>query len=237
MGGGQCVGGQCQRPATLVATPASLQFGNVTVGVGQSSQSVTISNSGGQNSGAVNFTENESGATFALSSTCPVALAPGASCQVTVLGFTATQAGAINASFSVTGGSNQLTIPLRATAAAAAPPAVAALVTSSPQGASFDYGEVVQRTDSTVTWVIANTGNAASGALAVTSSDPLNFAPSPTSCPAIPPLGSCNVSVTFTPQADLQPRARSEFRAILSVPGLSYTFEGTARPPNSAEDP
>jgi hypothetical protein len=114
---------------------------------------------------------------------------------------------------------------------------VANLVTAAPQGDSFDYGEVVQRTNSTVTWVIANIGDAASGPLPVTSSDPINFTANPTSCGSIPPLGSCNVSVTFTPQVTLQPRERAEFTAVLSVPGLSYTFDGTARPPFSAEDP
>jgi hypothetical protein len=114
---------------------------------------------------------------------------------------------------------------------------VANLVTVGPEGASFDFGEVVNRTGSAVTWVIANMGDASSGTLAVISSDPVNFAPNPTSCASIPPGGSCNVSVTFNPQVTLAPGERVEFQAVLSVPGLSYAFAGTGRPPFSAEDP
>lgn len=116
-------------------------------------------------------------------------------------------------------------------------PAVANLVTTAPPGTSFNLGETVERTTSTVTWVIENDGDASTATLAVTSTDPLNFTPVPASCPPLAPGETCRVSINFNPQITLALRARADFRAIFSVGALSYTFSGVARPPNQAGDP
>jgi hypothetical protein len=221
--GAQCVGGVCQDPPSLVA-PA-IDFGAVIVGQAQADRSVTITNTGDQASASVVITESENGATFAFSSNCLGPLAGGTGCTVTVLGFTATQPGQIQAALNVAAGGLTLTIPLRATATAAAP----VLETLFPQtGGTFPFGPTPIDTQQVVTWEIINNGTASTGVLNVTPPDDDPFFPDVTSCDPIPPGATCRIGIRYSPTSTGMHEATFGIAGF----GVSYRFtgEGTVPP-------
>ena len=206
-GSGTCVGGVCQSPANVVAMPGSIDYGPVEVGAGQAQRDVIISNQGDQQSGVLAITEGGTGADFAFASDCPVVLAGRTSCTVTVIGFSATQAGQVEGQLVVTVGGTPLTVPLRATATSTA---VAELVTSRPEGnpPGFDFGPTPVATRQQLTWEITNTGDAASGAFQIISNNSLDFDVTEFQtettiafCPSLAPGDACLMTITYEPQS------------------------------------
>lgn len=248
-GGEACVGNQCQSPATLVAEPAVLQFGTVPLGSGQPSQTVIITNTGSQTSGPVSVTGDQTGAIFGVTSTCQQPLANNASCQITVSGFTATEAGPFEASLNVAfGGTNALRIPLRATGEARA----AELVQINPPGfTSFNLGEIPENSDSFIRWEFRNDGDASTGPIEVVGTDNINFTltavfpdEGPASCPPLNPGDSCSVEIHFSFERaegeGLEPGQRVPLESTYTVRGFAnpaFTVFATARPPFQAADP
>jgi hypothetical protein len=102
--------GQGLAPAAPVAIPASIDFGNVAVGVTSASQTVTIRNSGGTATGILNFTRSGNYAVFPITANlCSPALGPGATCTF-VVSFAPTTAGRETAAFTVTDGTFSLSV-------------------------------------------------------------------------------------------------------------------------------
>jgi hypothetical protein len=224
-GSGTCVGGVCQNPAVFSASPPSIEYGNILQGESQPQKSVTITNTGGQTSLPLIITEGGTGVDFAFAtSNCSLVLASGEQCLVNVFGFTANQAGQVQGQLIVTGGSNSLTIPLRATVTAAAP----SLVTTSPQtGGTFDFGPTPIDTIQQVTWEITNIGNAASGVLNITPLDDDAFFPSVQFCESLAPNESCSVTITYSPTST----AASQVTFGVQGFSVAYTFTGQGIPP------
>jgi Alpha-1,3-glucanase catalytic domain D1/Alpha-1,3-glucanase catalytic domain D2/F5/8 type C domain/Cep192 domain 4/Abnormal spindle-like microcephaly-assoc'd, ASPM-SPD-2-Hydin len=99
--------------ATLSASPASLSFGNETVGSTSAAQTVTVTNTG---SAAASVTSVSAGAPFTETSTCGSSIAAGASCAVSVT-FAPTATGAASANLTVASNAanGSLSVPLSGT--------------------------------------------------------------------------------------------------------------------------
>jgi hypothetical protein len=136
----------------ISVTPASVSFGNVTVGV-TNTQSLTI-----QNPGTANLSVTQAslaGTGFTLSGLAlPLSVSPGGSSAFTV-GFTPTSASSVTGSLTLA--SNAPTSPL-VVALAGTGVATVLQLTASPTSLSF--GSLTTGTSATQTVTVTNTGNA-----------------------------------------------------------------------------
>jgi hypothetical protein len=188
---------QLVQGAIASISPSSLNFGNQTVGITSAPQNVTLTNNGninltisliqitGMNSGDFNQTNN-----------CPSSLSPNSSCQIGVT-FTPTTTGTRNAAVSITDnapGSPQ-SVPLTGVG-------VVPAVTFYPTSLNFG-NQGVGTTSSPMVTTLTNSGE---GVLTITSigikgTNSSDFVQT-NNCPSsVPPNGSCQISVTFTPTA------------------------------------
>jgi len=99
-------------PPEPMASPATLDFGGVPVGSTAAGRTVTIKNQGGSTTGDLVVTKTGSHAVFPISAnTCSAALAPGASCAITVT-FAPTEARSEAAALTVTDGNVSTTVTM-----------------------------------------------------------------------------------------------------------------------------
>ncbi len=160
-------------PATIVLSgagvqpqisvvPASVSFGNVTVGLGNT-QTITLSNPGSANLSVSQATLT--GAGFALSGlTLPLTVAPGQSTTFTV-SFTPTVASSATGSLSLV--SNAPGSPL---AVALSGTGVAPILQLSANPASLSFGNVTVGSSGTQTVTLTNTGNSSVSISQITAS-------------------------------------------------------------------
>ncbi|HTP70383.1 MAG TPA: choice-of-anchor D domain-containing protein [Dongiaceae bacterium] len=204
-----------QTTESFQLSPASVAFGKVTVGK-QSTQTVTVSNTG---NASLSITSAQvSNAQFSVSGMAmPLGLAPGQSANFTV-GVTATAAGNLAGTLTVSGdsGSTPVVVNLSATA-------VSASNTGGPQlsvsPTSVDFGSVSTGTKGTTNVVLSNTGtsNLTVSVLTLTGAE---FSISGITTPATIAAGqSANVAVTFSPTT-----------AGSATGSLSITSNDTANP-------
>ena len=143
-----------------------------------------------------------------------------------------------------------------------APPAVANLVQDLPQMSTFNFGAVPNNTPGGfIAWVIRNAGNATATSpgrpdLAITATgngsavysigvncpDVFSDTGCQASCPALRPMETCEVRITFAPKVvpDLTRGQRLNRSLNFSVAGFAsptLTVEGVVRTPFSADDP
>ena len=214
--------------AQLVLSPASYQYGTITVGAKSASQTFTVTNTGGGASGPVSvaITGTNAGDFTQASSTCGASIPAGSSCAVKVV-FAPSATGARSATLTATaspGGS--------ASAHLTGSGAARALLAISPS--TFDYGPVVVGSNSVAkTFTVTNTGQGTSGTLTVGvgGTDSANFVVDSTTCGAKLAVGaSCTVSVHFAP-----PAAKSDTATLSAVanPGGTATaaLQGTGATP------
>jgi uncharacterized repeat protein (TIGR03803 family) len=189
-----------QLPVTN-ASPASLNFGNQTVGTTSGQQSTTLTNIGGATLSITSITiTGTSSSEFALATnSCSSSLAPGNSCSINVT-FTPTATGSASAAISISdnaAGSPQ-SVSLTGTGVNAVP--VAGI---SP--ASLNFGnQTVGTTSGQQSTTLTNTGSAnlTITSISITGTNSSEFALATNSCSSsLTPGNSCNISVTFTPTA------------------------------------
>jgi hypothetical protein len=207
--------------AALTLTPPTLDFGTTGVNVPTAPQTFTVTNTGGNATGALTVIKKDStsstggGTQFTSTTTCGAALAPGATCNIVVT-YAPTIAGNASATFSVSDGT--------VTSAASTVVGTALSIPSVTLGctnASFDgttlgsvapngQGTVVGKTATTTAVCTITNGSGSStsttqptGAIAVATTG--DFAVGTNNCTgALASLAigeSCTVILTFTPTA------------------------------------
>ena len=180
---------QVSNAGVFTVSPASIDLGNVAVGVAAPKQTITVT-------AAVAITDLlviPSGADVTIdktASTCVAALAANTPCLV-VVNFLATTAGNKSDSIGISGGGLVKNVPV--TAVAQKP---AALVISPT--ASQTFVAAVGSSSSPITFGVVNSGDVASGSIAValTGANATDFSQT-NNCLILAPLGTCTVSVVF----------------------------------------
>ena len=177
-------------------SPSSLAFGNQDVGFPSATQAVTLTNTGtgpliiSAITASANYTESNSCGTF------PVTLASNSGCTIQVA-FDPGSAGSSPGSLSISdnaGGSPQ-TVKLSGTG-------VAPTVSLTPASLAFG-SQFVGTTSSAQKVTLKNTGTVSLLVknIALTGTNPTNFAETSTCASTLAPSASCTISVTFTPLA------------------------------------
>jgi hypothetical protein len=201
--------------AQAALTPATVNFGNVSVG-GNASQTLTFSNAGTASLSISAVSSPNS--VFALTgNTCGTTLAAGASCAYTVI-FTPSATGGQSETFTATDSVGTQTAALSGTGVAPAAP-IASLTST----ASFPATSV-GATATAIPLTLSNTGNAALTLSSVTlgGSNPGVFADTSACTSSLPAGSSCQILVTFTPTS------AANFSAQLTVADNSATPTQTA---------
>ncbi|MCC6997925.1 MAG: choice-of-anchor D domain-containing protein [Deltaproteobacteria bacterium] len=186
--------GTGQAPATLSITPATRDFGPVTIGQSAGPLTFTISNVGNSSTGTITTVVGDT-THYMVSSTCTT-LAPGANCTASVTYTASGTAGAQNSTITVSstpGGSVQSSL----TATAITVGQLAISPTNPPAFASVVEGG----TGATQTFTITNNGGSASGIPSVGFATATNdFTITNNQClAALSPAGTCTVTVRFNP--------------------------------------
>jgi hypothetical protein len=154
-------------PASLVAVPTSFSFANTLVGGTSTTETFTITNSGGVAAGTATgvaaLITGTNAADFHLTSTtCAGQLGAGASCMA-VVAFAPASSGSKTASLNVSGTPGG-TAAASLTGTAQTP---AALTLAAATGSSNTFGNVVSGSAQNETFVVTNTGQQSSSAVTV----------------------------------------------------------------------
>ena len=181
--------------------PAALAFGSVSNGTTSAPQTITVTNDGDAplTVASIGVTGTNAALFTATPTGCNVAIAPGATCQITVQ-FAPTTAGLKTATVSITHNSNNVAgsvsnVPLTGTGVATPPP-------PGPQvtmPTTFSFGARRINADRTEKVVVTNQGP---GALVITNvtTSGAPFTATRGDCPASLAAGrSCKLNVTFRP--------------------------------------
>ncbi len=186
---------QVVQGAIVSLSPISVNFGNQNVGITSNPQYVTLQNTGNINLTitSIQITGTNSG-DFAQTNNCPGSVAPNASCQISVT-FTPTATGTRNAAVTITDNApnSPQSVPLTGVG-------VLPAVTFSPTSLNFGNQGVGTTSNPQMT-TLTNSG---AGVLTITSigitgTNSGDFAQT-NNCPgSVPPNGSCQISVTFSP--------------------------------------
>jgi len=176
-------------------SPASLSFGTVAIGTTSAGKTVTVKNTGTASLTITAITiTGTNAADFAQTHTCGSSLAAGASCTISVT-FKPTATGTRSAAVSVTdnaSGSPQQ-VPLSGTGTAAK---------LSPTSLNFGTQAIgVTSAAKTVTLTNAGTTSLTITAIAITGTNPADFAQTHTCGSSLAAAASCTISITFKPTA------------------------------------
>jgi hypothetical protein len=193
-GGG---GGSTPPPSAPIVSlsPASLSFGQETMGITSAPQTVTVSNTG---NASLDFTsEALSGANsgdFAQTTNCPLVLAAGGSCPINIT-FTPSASGTRTASLAVSDNASGSPQQVSLTGTGMAPS-----VTLSPATVNFGQ-EDVSATSAPKTVTLSNNGNSSLGiaSIALGGGYPQDFGESNNCGNSVAAGGNCTIGVTFTP--------------------------------------
>jgi hypothetical protein len=194
-------------PATLVFSPVSKAFGNVTVGTSSSAQAFTVTNSGGTAAANV-FLALSTGTQFAVSnpncgtSGAKISVAAGATCTFDAT-FTPLTAGAKSDTLTLTY-DNGVALAQTATAALSGTGLTPASLAFSP--VSKDFSDVAVSTPSSVqAFTVTNSGGTAAANVFLGLTTGTQFAVSNPNCGtsgakiSVAAGGTCTFDVTFTP--------------------------------------
>jgi len=199
--------GTAVKPPALSLSKTALSFGSLEEGIVSTAQSLTVTNTGGAPLAQPGFSFSGPGSTAftTTATTCSAALAPAATCTVSIV-FTPNAAGATTATFTVaTSTLGVASVSATLTGTGLTPPSIGV----SP--ATLNLGTVVVGDSSNLFTVqVTNTGQIAMnlptfaiGGLSA-GATLADFALSPptdiTACTgALNPGSSCNIQITFTP--------------------------------------
>ena len=186
--------------ANLSAAPATIAFGNVTVGQTSAGTTVTVTNGGNAAATAVAFANGNATEFVVGSNTCGATIAAGASCTL-VVAYSPAAAGADNTTLTITyAGGGAVSIPLSGTGMTSTPPPGTGQL-SLPAAAPFG-SQVVGTASAAQTITLSNTGSAAVTVSSITSSNAAEFAVSASNCAVVNAGASCSFALTFTPSAE-----------------------------------
>jgi hypothetical protein len=181
-------------------SPASLAFGNQSVGSASSPQAITLTNTA--NATLRSLAINIAGANsndFTQTNTCAGTLAGGASCSITVT-FKPSASGSRTASVQISdnAASSPQTVPLTGSGTAAG----ASSVTLSPASLAFG-NQSVGSASSLQAISLTNTGNATltSLAISIAGANNIDFTQTNTCAATLAAGASCSITVTFKPSA------------------------------------
>ena len=180
-------------------SPSSLAFGSQTVGSTSTAQTITLSNTG---NGALSISSialtGADPGDFAQTNTCGSSVAAGANCTISVT-FKPPAAGTLTAAVTLTDNASSGTqsVSLSGTGASTAPSA-----SLSPTNLTFG-SQTVGSTSAAQTITLSNTGNASLSlsSIALTGTDPGDFAQTNTCGSSVAAGANCTISVTFKPPA------------------------------------
>ena len=179
----------------LSLTPASLDFGNQSIGTTSAGLTATLTNTGGSNA---SFLPPSVTGDFTIASlTCGSSLAPGASCTITVT-FTPTALGARAGTLTIANFINPAASALTGTGVTASP----AVLSFSPVSLAFG-SQPVGTTSAPLVVTFSNTGGSAAALNPVSPPQATaEYAVASTTCgTSLPANGSCTLTITFTPAA------------------------------------
>jgi hypothetical protein len=217
--------------AALTLTPPTLDFGTTGVNVPTAPQTFTVTNTGGNATGALTVIKKDStsstggGTQFTSTTTCGAALAPGATCNIVVT-YAPTIAGNASATFTVSDGT-VTSAASTVVGTALALPGLSLACTGQGSGGSFDgtspgtptasgTGTVVGKVSTTtIVCTVQNGANSTQATGAITATPTGDFAVGTNNCTgALASLAvgeSCTLVLTFTPTA------RGERDGIITV--------------------
>jgi Abnormal spindle-like microcephaly-assoc'd, ASPM-SPD-2-Hydin len=182
---------------TVSLSPASMNFGKVNVGTTSASKSATLTNTGtiavAISSIAIMGTDP---ADFAETNDCPSSLNAGAKCTITVT-FAPQVTGGLSASVTVTDNATGSPQTIALTGSGVRPN-----VQLSPKSLTFGSQEIgTTSAPQNITLTDDGGGTLTISSIAITGTDPEDFAQT-NNCPAsLPTTGTCTITVTFTPTA------------------------------------
>jgi len=206
-------------PAALTASPSTLSFGNVTLGLSQS-LTETVNNSGGENLTITQATPTGSGFSY-NGLTLPLTLVPGQSSTFSVA-FAPLAAGSVSGTLSLTVSSSSTPVTVALSGTGIAPATLAA------NPASLAFSSVELGKSQTQTTTITNTG----GVSATISQDTVagaGFSLSGLNPPlALAPGQSATLSVTFTPQTLSSVSGSVAIASDASNSNLTVSLSGSA---------
>jgi hypothetical protein len=208
--------------AHLAISPASIDFGNVSVGTRSTSTIVTVTNSGTATASGLAFTlTGASASSFTVDSKCAATLSAGGSCMAAVF-FRPVSAEAASATLTMAGSGPTATVSLSATGTNTPIPQL----TISPSPANF--GNVAVGTSLAISLTVTNSGNAATGAISMTLGGTAASAfrwTSTCSQSGLAPGETCLALVTFQP---LNKGAASAFLTVVGgTASATATLVGT----------
>lgn len=210
----------------LSAAPATLTFASQTVATTSAAQTVTVTNTGtAPLTVQAASVAGTNAADFTATNGCTVAVAPAATCTISVT-FRPAAAGARTGTLTITSTGGTATVTLNGTGAALAAPVLSA----APASLTFATTNVGV-TSAAQTITVTNTGNANLTVSGVTVGgvNAADFAATNTCTVAVAPAGTCTISVTFRPTAA---GARSASLAITSNGGnITAPLTGTGATP------
>src|SRR6267143_517651 len=186
------------QPPSVGLSPASVNFGNQSVGNSSVAQGITLSNTGGPLSITSIAIAGTNAGDFSQTNTCGASVAGGASCTINVT-FKPTAAGSRVASVTITdnaAGSTQ-TVALSGTGVATPP-------TVSLSASSVSFGtQSVGSASAAQTVTLSNSGGSplAIASIGVTGTNAGDFQQGNTCGASVAGGGSCTISVTFKPTA------------------------------------
>jgi hypothetical protein len=203
------------------ATPASLAFGNITVGQTSAAQTITVSNTG--TASATNMSYPAAPPDFVKGGTCSSAtLAAGASCTVT-FAYSPSAAGPDNPTYPITGSGATINVGLSGTGVAAATPNVSASPTS------LAFGNVtVGATSAAQTITVSNTGTANATDMSYPAA-PAKFTKGGTCSSATLAAGaSCTITFTYSPTSATADNATYAVTGAGATSNISLSGTGVA---------
>jgi Abnormal spindle-like microcephaly-assoc'd, ASPM-SPD-2-Hydin len=183
--------------ATVTLSPTSMNFGKVNVGTTSPSKLATLTNTG---TAAVAISSIKiTGANptdFAQTNNCPSSLKAGAKCTITIT-FAPLATGGLSASVTVTDSATGSPQTISLTGSGVLPN-----VMLSPKSLTFATQKVgATSAPQNVTLTDNGGGTLTIGSITITGTDPDDFAET-NNCPAsLPTMGTCTITVTFTPTA------------------------------------
>ena len=211
--------------AAASLSPTNLTFGSQTVGSTSPAQTITLSNTGNAalSISSIGLTGANPG-DFAQTNTCGSSVAAGANCTISVT-FKPPATGSLTAAVTLTdnapGGTQS--VSLSGTGASTAPAA-----SLSPTNITFG-SQTVGSTSAAQTITLSNTGNAALtiSSIALTGTNPGDFAQTNTCGSSVAAGANCTISVTFKPPATGTLTAAVTFTDNASSGTQSVSLSGT----------
>ena len=188
--------GAAAAPAALQASPTSLAFGSIVVGVTSATQSVTVSNTGGTAASSVSVASGNPTEFPVSSNTCGSTLNAGASCSFSVA-YKPSATGADAASVTISHAAGSVAVAVSGTGA---PPPTPNLQASP---ASLAFGSITVGTTAAAKAItVTNTGTGNATGVAYANSNAARFPLTGNTCgPTIAAGTTCTLDVAYAPSA------------------------------------